>query len=419
MAKNPKHTLVLHVNPDLEACFMAHLFMAHEDVRDAYGVVDGPELKFIPGGPLRAEDWPGEEDMSARALEAKGYVFLDCGGGLFDQHGRPENLMRNSISSLDLMVHVLELDARMPHLMPIAQIITDNDLYGEDVASAHSVKKTTTPHTPRHLRDMILGWNVLYKERPEIVVRLASDAFGCIERCLDKVADQPKDEVVYKDFFLFSVLQTGAVAHFKTVHGIDAEDEAIASAGLFVEECERGLVALEAEWKAGERDYWANAKLRTVHVSKRTKDGVAVQTVTLAYGRSAATRFGAVTRFGNQGNDPERPIRNKADITIQFSDKGKFIISTKGILLDRVAKAIREADLRRRGVNLTSADLALLDRSGHLRFTDAFGREQLALYFAEYRTAFGNAFRANPFADATPLKEEEIVELAVKALSAG
>ena len=243
--KTPKHTLVLHINPDLEACFMAHLFLANEDVRDAYGVVDGPALKFIPGGPLRPEDWAGETEITSRALEAKGYVFLDCGGGLFDQHGRPENVMRNSISSLDLMVHVLELETRLPHLMPIAQIITDNDLYGEDVASAHSVKQTSTPHTPRHLRDMILGWNILYKEQPEIVVGLASNAFGCIERCIDKIAEQPEKDVVYKDFFLFTVLESGAVRHFKTRLGCDADDAAINEAYLFGGECERGLVALE------------------------------------------------------------------------------------------------------------------------------------------------------------------------------
>ncbi|MEY4745142.1 MAG: hypothetical protein RL272_1087 [Candidatus Parcubacteria bacterium] len=414
--QNRKHTLVLHVNPDIEACFMAHLFLAHEDVRDAYGVIDAPALKFIPGGPLRKEDWAGEADVTPRALEAKGYVFLDCGGGLLDQHGRPENLMRNSISSLDLMVHVLELDAHLPHLAPLMAIISDNDLFGEDVAPSHSVKNTATPHTPRHLRNMILGWNVLYKDAPAKVVRLASDAFGCIERCIDAASeDHPKDKS-FKKFFLHAVLLAGATAHFKTRVGLDADDEAMRMAASFSAACDDGLAALEKEWERGCKDYWSGTKLRTVQVPKKTPEGIAYKTVTVAYGRSASTRFGAVTRFGNEGQLPEKPRRNKADVTIQFSGDGKFIISTKGIELDRVAKAIRETDLRRRGVNLDKPDVGLLDRSGHLRFTDAFGREQMALYLAEYRTAFGNAFRANPMAEKTPLKEEEIVELAVKAL---
>ncbi|HTK04502.1 MAG TPA: hypothetical protein VL500_02870 [Candidatus Eisenbacteria bacterium] len=418
MTKTPKHTLVLHINPDLEACFMAHLLLTREELRDALGVVDVPSLKFIPGGPLRPEDWQGEKEVESKALEAAGYVFLDCGGGLFDQHGRPENLMRNSVSSLDLMAHVLELEARLPHLMPIVQIISDNDLYGEDVAPSHSVRKTTTPHTPRHLRDMILGWNILHADDPEITVALASNAFGCIERCIDATIEKPRDEVKHKDFFLFSVLQNGAVSHFKTQVGLDAEDEALRAAEWFVNECESGLLALEQEWMAGEKDYWSGTKLRTVQVAKKTADGVAFQTVTLAHGRSKSTRYGAVTRYGNAGDNSEKPRRNKADVTIQFSGDGKFIISTKGIVLDRVAQVIREADLRRRGVNVTKEDRALLDRSGHLKFTDTKGREQLALYFTEYRTAFGNAFRANPMAEKTPLKEEEIVELTVKALSA-
>ena len=40
-----------------------------------------------------------------------------------------------------------------------------------------------------------------------------------------------------------------------------------------------------------------------------------------------------------------------------------------------------------------------------------------ALYLAEYRTAFGNAFRANPMAERTPLSNDQIVDLVVKALS--
>lgn len=415
--KTPKHTLVLHLNPDLEACFMAHLILEHEDVRDAHGIVDKPALKFIPGGPLRQEDWPGEADLDPKALEAKGYVFLDCGGGLFDQHGRPENLMRNSVSSLDLMVHVLELDARLPHLAPICAIISANDLTGMDVASSHKVKGTTTPHTARHLRNMILGWNILHKDTPEVTVALASIAFSCIERCIDAVADKPKEEVNHKDFFLFSVLVNGAIRHFKTRFGLDAEEESMRQAAWFHGECEKGLVALEQDWIAGERDYWGNAKLRSVQVALKTPDGTAYQTVTVAYGRSSSTRFGAVTRFGNEGQNPSKPRRNKAEVTIQFSGDGKFVISTKGITLERVAKAIREEDLRRRGVNVTRADRETLDRSGHLQFADRNGRKKEALYLAEYRTAFGNAFRANPMAEKTPLTEKEIVELAVKALS--
>lgn len=418
MTKIAKHTLVLHINPDLEACFMAHLFLAHEDVRDAHGVIDQPKLKFIPGGPLREEDWPGVTERTSAALEAAGYVFLDCGGGAFDQHGRPENLMRNSISSLDLMVQSLNLEERLPHLMPVAKLISDNDLSGQDVASSHSVKKTTTPHTPRHLRNAILGWNVLNKDNPAKVVVLASTAFGCIERCIDRAMSEGRyEDLVHKDLFLCATLVTGSVAHFKTVFGLDADDEAMVATKSFGDQVEAGLVALEDEWKAAVRDYWNGAKLRTAQVAKRTPDGVAYETVTIAFGRSASTRFGAVTRFGNAGQVQGRPRRNKADVTIQFSDDGKFVISTKGITLERVAKAIREADLKRRGARLTVADGQALEKSGHQKFADGNGRELMALYLAEYRTAFGNAFRANPFADRTPLKEQEIVDLTVKALS--
>lgn len=420
MKTNAFHTLVLHTNPDLEACLMAQLILDHEAIRDRLGVVDGPKLKFIPGGRLRGKDWPGEKMVTAEALEARGFLFLDCGGGRLDQHGKAENLIKNSVSSIDLLVDHARLDELMPHLMPVCNLVSRNDLYAEDVAPRHNFRKTVTPNTPLHLREAILGWNVLHKDAPAKVVGLARQAFGCIERCIDRLAAEGEWETTDpKRLFLVEELLNGATAQVRTVIGLDApEDEVFPAVSQFQMRCAEGLAAREREWDIGVRDYWENATIRAISVARRTNDGIAYKTVTVAYGRSKSTRFGAVTRYGNEGNPlpfSKHPRRPKAEICVQFND-GRFVISTKGTPLHRVAKVIREADLKARGVDLSKDDVATLDRKGHLVFKDASGREQDALYFAEYDTAFGNGFRANPFAPRTPLREQEIIDLLIRAL---
>ncbi len=431
MVQNIKHTLVMHLSPDLEALFMGWLIAAHESVREALGVVDHPRLKFIPAGPLRKEDWSGEEDVTAAALEAKGYQFLDCGRGKLDQHGRPENENRNSVSSLDLLVHEANLDALLPHLMPIVAIISNNDLTGQDIIPVRSWKESETPHTPRQLRNMIQGWNLLNKENPSKTFSLASTAFGSIERGVEhrlaQVGDfaptstgTPDAAIDFREFFLADRIVENVGRHFAVSYGADAHDEiAIATEG-FRKEAADALMALEKEWETAVQDYWRGAKVRDIHVAIKTPQGQASKRLALAFGRSASTRFGMVTRLGNEGRRPPHegcPRRPKADVTIQFYGDGRFVIATRGLELDRVAVALREADLRKRGVNVTKEDRLLLARPGHLRFADQAGRPRDALFFAEYRTNFGNAFRANPTAETTPLSMEEVVDITIKALA--
>jgi hypothetical protein len=429
--RNQKHTLVMHQSPDLEALFMGWLITSHECVSEALNVKERPHIKFIPAGPLRAEDWPGEETLDAKALEAKGYQFLDCGRGELDQHGRPENENRNSVSSLDLLVHAVNLDALLPYLMPIVAIISNNDLTGQDVAPNRSWKESETPHTPRQLRNVILGWNLLNKENPVRVFSLVTTAFGCIEtnvgHRLTQVGDvsptsigNPDAAIDYREFFLADDIVNGASRYFATVYGIDVGEENEIVTEEFRKEVNDALVAQEREWETAVQDYWAATQGRDINVAIRTPAGVTNQRMSLAYGKSASTRFGAVTRLGNMGKRPPhegKPRRPKADITIQFYGEGRFVIATKGLELDRVAAALREADLRKRGVNVTKEDRQMLDRPGHLRFADQAGRTRDALFFAEYRTSFGNGFRANPTAERTPLTIDEVVDITIKTLA--
>lgn len=436
MDRIQKHTLVMHLSPDLEVLFMGWLIIAYECVREALGVVDHPKLKFIPAGPLRKEDWAGEETVTAEVLEAKGYLFLDCGRGKLDQHGRPENENRNSVSSVDLMVHEANLDALLPHLMPIVAIISENDLTGEDVIpKGISWKGTATPNTPRSLRNVIQGWNVLNKDNPSRVFSLSSTAFGSIESavgqrlaqvgdCSQTSVGNPDTSINYREFFLADRITVAAPAHFATIVGVDAHDEIANASETFRKECDDALMAMQKDWDVAVRDYWAaGTGVRDIRVATKNPDGKTFwKSMSLAFGKSEAARFGAVTRLGNDGY--KRPFqgrqrRPKADVIVQFYGPGRFLIYRRGddVSLDRVAAAVREADLRKRGVNVTKEDRQMLDRPGHIRFADQAGRPREALFFAEYRGSVGNAFRANPNSEPSPLTIDEVVDITIKALA--
>ena len=103
-----RHTLVLHLRPDLEVLVMGGIIFDKPEVRKALNVIDEPALKFIPAGPLRETDWSGirAEDLNAQHLEKQGFLFMDCGGGILDQHGKLAELDehgQNRLASIDLL----------------------------------------------------------------------------------------------------------------------------------------------------------------------------------------------------------------------------------------------------------------------------------------------------------------------------
>ncbi len=420
-----KHTLVLHLSPDLEVLFMVWLIRRYEQVRDRLNVTDAPSLKFIPAGPLRKCDWTDVPSLDPEAIENAGYLFVDCGGGQLDQHDRGPDNGRNSLSSLDLLAHYAELDKIAPHLLPLVGIISGNDLSGRDIVRDRKLGQSVTPHTPRHLRNMILGWNLIHRDRPQVVVELADTAFSGIEARLASLtneAEKPLSVDDHRDLFLVDAVIHG-VLKLATGLAVDAEEEADAAitAEAFRTAAEQGLEAMESEWRLGVEDY--GRRTRMIHATHcRQVEGVTVgRSIVLAVGQSDSSRFGPVTRLGNEGPRDRRPHRDlnarpKADITIQFRSDGRFVIATKGIELCRVARAIREADLRRKGVKLTDEQARGLDRIGHQSFVSITGEVVQALYLAEYRTAIGNGFRGNPYAESTALDTDEIVSLTIKAL---
>lgn len=441
------HTLVLHSSPDIEVCFMSYVILTSEEVRDRLGVVEHPKMKFISAGDLRKEDWPGEETLVSSALEGKGYLFLDCGGGTLDQHGRPEHQNRNSVSSLGFLTHAVDLDLVAPQLVPIIAVLNRNDLDGVDVAPRRDCSKSSTPHTRRHLRNVVQGLNLLYKDQPSAATRIMHVAFGCIERLVDAALLDLLDEFRrrreqalaahesrqdsctdgtafhqcqsaptipdmirtagfdFRELFLVEQLLGGAPAYFATIFGIDAHEEIELAVKQFACELESALKVMEQEWREAEGDL-RQARKRTVTVQRKTDQGTMCKVITLVDGSSRSTRFGAATRW-----------YKRADVTIQFKEKGKFVIATTGLLLDRVAQVLREADLRKKGVEVTAADRLSFAKPGNLRYADRSGAVHDALFLTEYRKTFGNAFRSNPNSEPTALSRREIVDLTIEALA--
>src|SRR5260221_212268 len=112
-------------------------------------------------------------------------------------------------------------------------------------------------------------------------------------------------------------------------------------------------------------------------------EGLKFRRICIASCISASQRLGSVARLGNveavrwimkdatgkkekvkiaERPHPNRDVRAKADVTVQFYPDengrydGRFVISSrKDIRLDRVAAALREADLRVKEVEITDA----------------------------------------------------------------
>lgn len=419
--KNRKHTLVLHECPDLESIFMAFIITTFAKARAALGVVERPKLKFVPAGPFRTIDWVEEKDLTAltaEALEERGYLFLDCGGGELDQHGKGHGQ-----SSLDLLAAKVKLADWAPSLMPVANIISKNDTTGLDVCQDKNFRQSSTPHTPRNLRNVVLGLNLTCQKTQvsscgtsllsvkvsdhEKVVRLACLAYHGIAALAKEMA-RLELKTGYNKLFLADVILDGVEA---ATAPKDRPQVGKFFRATWNEISEAALGAVEAEWLQAQADY-EPARVMPVRYC-RERDGQRIErTIEVAVGDSDSNRFGAVTRLGGKG-------KPAADVTIQFySGLGgtRFLISTKGIRLDEVAKVVRAADLKKRGVRLSAEDGERLGQPGHLSFRDKQGHEVQAIYFAEFQTCFGNRFRANSRACGSGLTKSEIVSLVIGVL---
>lgn len=418
----------MHVRPDIEVLFMGAIVFAMSEVRKALGIVDEPALKFIPAGPLRQADWSDVAFLGlldAENLENNGYLLMDCGGGILDQHGKLSELDeggQNRLASIDLLVHESNLFGFADHMAPVVKIISDNDLYGHEIVKDGGLgdpNQSTTPNTARHLRNIVIGWNVLLNDSPGDVLKLTALAFKAVEgMVLGAIEHKVKKGCAREE-----AIRTVNVRKFFMKKRICEQVQRMTSdedlASWFEGWAQRALDCLEEEWTVAIDDYWTRGnvtKLSIVQVKEGQQYG---SDAVLAIGHSDSSRFGQVTRFG--GYDPRNirmhnaGHREKADVTVQLYGEGKFLVSsTNRIKLHQVAAVLRQADLAKRGIR--EENMGLLRKPGHVSVKDADGNSVQTLFFAEYETAVGTAFRANPFAEPTVLTDEEIKRLVKKGL---
>lgn len=458
-----KRIVVVHMTPDLEALFGMYLMKKVPSIANALRIDTSAPTKFIPSGPLRQEDFPDAEVLDGLAIEAEGeYVFFDCGGGKYDQHGRPENRDENTVTSIDLLaqdVQDIPDDSAFPWLLPLIEIISRNDRTGEKVANDPGRKGSSTPHTARTVRSFITGLNVLFDKDPELVEEFAHRVFDVmvhrakllidktVERkgafqTLEGVEEAKKKGADFGQLFHLGLIIDSCKEKVGMLLGLPLEKyremtikelrdlgetfspEVDAKVDTYVELAEVVVKALEyqeKDWAQAESDYWSDARVMT-GVIKLVNDGRDVhKSITIVVGHSETARFGEVARLGNTGKGrpyPKRNRREKADVVIQLRESGKFTISTRGgYTLENAAAVLREADLYQKRVRLTKPQRATLERPGNLSFVNLDGKEVQTLYFAEYRTACGNAFRSNPFMSPTALNGKEIVHFTLEALA--
>jgi hypothetical protein len=289
-----------------------------------------------------------------------------------------------------------------------------------------------TPHTARHLRNMILGWNALYPSDPEKVFALASVAFGSIEQNVRMLFENDDaQELDVRKLFRIEEILVGTEDHFAAAMPGASDGKIKHEARTFAAQAEKSLREMERQWHAAMNDYWsATTSGKTIEMLPQV-EGKKRRKVAVLFGRSESQRFGAVARRGNcepydwksrkatgTRPQPRQPHRPKADVVIQMYGRGLFVISSvNGIRLDRVAMALREADLRKQNVEITATVKAQLSSPGNFVYKSRTGAFVHAIYFTNYRGAVGNYFRANPYSPVSALTEADIRDIVVATLA--
>jgi hypothetical protein len=420
------HTLVFHTNPDLESTMIAWLILSFAWVAQRLGVAKAPDVKFISAGPLRADEWPDipAAELTVEHLMAQGYLFLDVAGGDFDHHRRYPDKMSNEQSSLDIVVGLSGADVVLGHIKSVVQAVSDNDLRGQQIVRDTTYRESSTPHTPRHLRNVIRGWNRCHADSPQSVLDLACLAYSGIAAVAGSESYDTPETV--RQLFLADDL-VKAVQAFCVQAVFTGELEAAVATELeeaFAASVEAALQSLEADWRGAEVDYFrptteVHKLKRRVRFKEAGKWKTAVKPLVLVTGVSDHERFAEVARHGNCGEQlpyPDKPRRKKADVCIHFRSDGRFVVVSRHTDLGRVAAAIRHRDLARKGVDLSLVDPKALEQIGHLEFPTKAGKTAQALLLA-YPKCFGNAFRANPEGIECTLQPSEIVQTVISTLT--
>lgn len=202
--------LVAHVVPDLESTWLTFVPKEYPLFAEVMDVDPKKATKFIPSGPLRLADWEQlleVHDVKSRYapmfesgeitglthIEPLGFCMVDCGRGTYDQHGRKENAEENRLTSWDLLrmdVGDAVLAMEFPWLVPLAEIISENDRSAEKVADDPGRAKSGCPNTARTLRSLIQGLNMAFPDEPSVVEETMHEFFRCMVEGAKRLIDE-------------------------------------------------------------------------------------------------------------------------------------------------------------------------------------------------------------------------------------
>lgn len=401
------HTTVLHVHPDLEA--LASLKLLADGYVDGLALEKDFELKFIPSGELRIEDWRQEATVDARLLERRGYLFVDCGGErtMLDHHGRGDDDNRCTLERLEL--HEGE---GFEFLRGFISIIAAQDKKGKAIDRDKKYKASSSPNTPRTLRSLISGWNLLYS--PEQVVWLAFRAldgvFCLIQQAADR-SDEKSPPVANRGYFTVDQIIAG-------LRLFNVGDDEV---GHFQEYCRLALERMEAEWQQAEVDF-REAKIEALKGPVVYQDGRRRRetNIMFVYGTSRSIRFGSYARL-QAGAEAKRREFEEAEVIVlqQWDDSHcvvssgcwtqKFELDRPRLVLSQVVAALRAADIGFRGGRIHQPEQ--LGQPGDVWYHHQGRRVKSPFFMPEFRTVCGNRFFTNPGMEATVIRPDMVVAI--------
>lgn len=147
MTKIPIHTIITHLNPDLDSmmCVLLLKYFGEE----LFEGVSKAGILFVSAGQL-------PDNKSPKQLEKEGFLAVDIGGGRFDSHpAEGSNQAKNDRSATDLVAEELGVMA-YPEWVDLVEYTRLQDTRG------HSLNSQKQEHHFISLQAILLGLALLY-----------------------------------------------------------------------------------------------------------------------------------------------------------------------------------------------------------------------------------------------------------------
>ncbi|NQV13760.1 MAG: hypothetical protein HQ530_05700 [Parcubacteria group bacterium] len=439
------HTVVLHHWFDVEA--LASYLLVVMGCILGLSLTADHKIKIIPAGPLRKEDW-GNLGTNVQQLEDMGYLFLDCGGGFLDHHGK-----KLGLCTLELLAKAIGLVEGYEYLLGAVNVIADQDKTGQALDSDPGFQMSSTPNTPRTLRSLITGWNLQCfvdgQLRPEQVIQLASKALEGVFALVHTSSQATNDKtprVKGKGHFILDRL----------LAGLRLQKMPTAEREEFTQSAKDALFRMENEWRQAAADFKGAmvgefkacagpAKFQLLTGPVDYRDGSWMEAdgqILFFFGQSRSYRFGSYCRWmaSQKGKNEEltahdgQPLTECDVVILQHWDDEHFNVSTGRwekkrdpleprlqMILTDVCAALRAADAIYRGATIQAQ---LLDQIGNVSYYwtekgdgQSKRRKDLSpIFLPEWQGSTGDKFNTNPYRPPPSVTRENVVAIIWRVL---